>query len=136
RHENVRFEEDIMVRNQRSTLKRFYIGVGMMLAAAGCGGVGDELPDEPVEAAASALTTMPLPVAYWSFDRCDAGVVLNDRGTGLNAALYNGASCGAGRYGSAGTFDGVDDRAEIADAAALHFSGAMTVSAWVKPTST
>ena len=78
----------------------------------------------------------PPPVGYWSFNDCSENVVLNQGELSLPATLYNGASCGPSTFGSAGIFDGIDDRAEIAYNSALDFTNQMTVSAWVKPNGT
>jgi hypothetical protein len=74
-------------------------------------------------------------VGHWRFDTCTNNVVPNEQGTWGVANLLNGASCTAGVFDNAGTFDGIDDRAEIPYDARLDFTSSMTVSAWVKPTS-
>jgi hypothetical protein len=85
---------------------------------------------------AQTLPDFPLPKAYWSFDLCDGARVLDDsqgvRGV-TDATLSGGAACGAGRYGSGGRFDGLDDVAMAPDDARLRFGSRLTVSAWVKP---
>ena len=82
-----------------------------------------------------ALNNIPLPEAYWNFDLCAAGTggVMDDSTNTNDATLSNGASCVAGRYGTAGSFDGVDDRAEALNHASLNFTNALTITAWVKP---
>ena len=93
----------------------------------------------PILSRPADLPTFPLPVAYWSFDRCDGGIVLDDRNTddATDASLIDGASCtsfSGGRFGPAGSFDGIDDRAEIPNNARLNFTGnALSISAWVRP---
>ena len=53
---------------------------------------------------------------------------------GANGTLYNGASYGAGKVGQAFTFDGVDDRISVPDAAAFHFSSSFSIETWIAPT--
>lgn len=93
------------------------------------------LPVLAFTAPVHALNNIPLPEAYWNFDLCAAGAggVMDDSTNTNDATLYNGASCPGGRYGSGGSFDGVDDRAEAPNHASLNFTNALTVTAWVKP---
>lgn len=81
-----------------------------------------------------ALNTIPLPEAYWNFDRCLAGAggVMDDSTNTNDGTLY-GAVCSAGRYGFGASFDGVDDRVEAPNHASLNFTNALTVTAWVRP---
>jgi len=78
----------------------------------------------------------PAPVAYWSFDTCSGNVVPNEQGSWGAANLLNGASCGAANTGTAGYFDGVDDRAEVPYDSRLDFTNVLSVSATVKPNDT
>lgn len=82
-----------------------------------------------------ALNNIPLPEAYWNFDRCQAGVggVMDDSTNTNDGTLYNGVACIAGRYGTGASFDGVDDRVEAPNHATLNFSNALTITAWVRP---
>jgi hypothetical protein len=82
-----------------------------------------------------ALNNIPLPEAYWNFDLCAAGAggVMDDSTNSYDATLSSGATCVPGRYGSAASFDGVDDRVEAASSTSLNFTNLLTVTAWVKP---
>jgi hypothetical protein len=96
-------------------------------------------------ARSQTLPQFPLPSAYFSFDRClsSGGVramddvrIWNPGGSenAYHPTLRNGASCGSGRFGSGGFFDGIDD---VADTAVdVDFTDALTVSAWVYPRNT
>ena len=52
-----------------------------------------------------------------------------------NGTLVNGASFAPGIVGQAFSFDGISGYVRIADSPSLHFTNAMTVEAWVYPTS-
>src|SRR5262249_55295313 len=88
----------------------------------------------------SALTGSGLPAAagWWSFDEKCATTTVYDTLTlpaAANGSKAGGAACVEGQIGRAISFDGVDDSATITDRANLHFTSAMTISAWVKPAS-
>jgi hypothetical protein len=94
-----------------------------------------EIPLDP--ATPDALVTMALPVAHWKLD--DPGNTLqvaDASGHGAVGTKYNGVGFTMdGRIGAAATFDGIDDRIEIADRPAFHFTNALSMTAWVSPTS-
>jgi len=73
-------------------------------------------------------------VGAWGFE-AGSGTVASDSSTaGNNGAVAGGAAwTDAGRFGKALTFDGIDDRVNVADADSLDLAGAMTLEAWVKP---
>src|SRR5947209_12269931 len=66
-------------------------------------------------------------VAWWAAD--NTGV---DRIGGNNATLYNGATYAAGKVAQAFSFDGVNDRAQVADADSLKLTASLTIEAWVR----
>jgi hypothetical protein len=75
-------------------------------------------------------------VASYSFNE-GSGTTLNDRtGTGhtgtISGALWTTAT--QGKFGSALTFDGVNDWVTVSDANDLDFTNGMTLEAWVFPT--
>jgi hypothetical protein len=51
-----------------------------------------------------------------------------------NATLYNGATYAAGEVGQAFSFDGVNDRASVADSASLKLTASLTIEGWIKVT--
>ena len=64
-----------------------------------------------------------------------AGTTAADSSGANNAGTLSGASwTAAGKYGGGLSFDGVNDRINIADAASLDLTNGMTLEAWVKPT--
>lgn len=90
-----------------------------------------------ISPAAAQRTTFPSPAGYWSFDLCETASPLRSwdaARTPHHATLKNGAGCAsAGRYGTAGNFDGVDNLVEIPYTADLNIGSAMTIAAWVLP---
>ena len=78
-------------------------------------------------------------VGYWKMDEASwagaAGEVLDASGNGNNGTAVSGATTGAGKFGNGGSFDGVDDYAEVSDSSSLVFSNGITVGAWIKPDS-
>ncbi len=66
-------------------------------------------------------------VSWWSANGNGADVM------GLNnATLYNGATYAAGEVGQAFKFDGVNDRAQIADSPSLRLTGSLSIEGWIK----
>ena len=59
----------------------------------------------------------------------------SDSADGNNGTALNGASYTAGVFGSAFSFDGVNDHVRVADNANLRMTSSLTVSAWVNPSS-
>jgi hypothetical protein len=59
-------------------------------------------------------------------------LVYDFSGLGNNGTIY-GAVYTTGKYGSALSFDGVDDYVSVVDSASLHTTEALTVEVWVKP---
>lgn len=66
-------------------------------------------------------------VSWWTANNTAADLI-----GGNNATLYNGATYAAGMVGQAFSFDGVNDRANVADADNLKFTASMTIEGWIK----
>lgn len=83
-----------------------------------------------------ANTAPPPPpdlVGAWSFDEGSGNVAADRSGIG-NTGTVSGASwTTAGKNGGALSFDGVNDRVVVADAASLDLTNRMTLEAWVRP---
>ena len=63
-----------------------------------------------------------------------SGASVGDASPAGNGGTVSGAAwTAAGRYGSALSFDGVNDWVTVADAASLDLSRAFTLEAWVRP---
>jgi hypothetical protein len=72
---------------------------------------------------------LPEPNVYWSFDSEST----LDSISSNNLTLRNGAALAVGKFGSALSLDGVDDRAEAPNSTSLDLgSDSMSVSAWVR----
>ncbi len=75
------------------------------------------------------------PVAAYGFDE-GSGAIAADASGGMNTGDVSGASwTSAGKHGGALSFDGIDDWVTIADSPALDLTAAMTLEAWIRPTS-
>jgi PKD repeat protein len=75
-------------------------------------------------------------VAAYNFDE-GSGVTVADASGNGNTGTINGASwTPQGKYGSALSFDGVNDLVAITGSASLNVSTAMTLEGWIYPTAT
>lgn len=70
-------------------------------------------------------------VAEWHFDEGDGGVVKDSSGNRNDGTIYE-ASWTEGKYGSALSFDGVNDQVHISSSSSLKPSNAFTLEAWIK----
>jgi glucose/arabinose dehydrogenase len=90
-------------------------------------------------AAATTYTAIFKPesglVAAYGFEET-SGTAVNDSSPAKNngTAVGGPLSSATGRFGRALSFDGVNDKVEVPDSAALELTNAMTLEAWVKPT--
>ena len=72
------------------------------------------------------------PVAHWDMDE-GSGAKINDKsGNGNDGTLVNGPTWTQGKYGSALSFDGVDDYVDAGNQQNLQITGPITITAWVK----
>jgi glucose/arabinose dehydrogenase len=73
-------------------------------------------------------------VGAWAFNEA-SGSTANDASGAANPGTISGATrTTAGKYGSALTFDGVNDIVNVPDANSLDLTTGMTLEAWVRPT--
>ncbi len=79
----------------------------------------------------TATSVQGLQAAY-SFDEGSGSTATDDAGRG-NTGTFQGAGWGVGRFGSAATFDG-SALVNVADSNSLDLTTAMTLEAWVLPT--
>ncbi len=74
------------------------------------------------------------PVGAWGFDETSGTTVTDGSGRGNNGTIAGAVRTTAGKFGSALTFDGVNDWVTVADSASLDLSTRATLEAWVFPT--
>jgi hypothetical protein len=66
-------------------------------------------------------------VSYWS-----ANNTAVDSVSGNNGTLYNGAAYAAGQIGQAFSFDGVNDRINVADSPSFKLTQSLSIEGWIK----
>ncbi len=87
------------------------------------------------QASATISTAPPVGlVAAYSFDQGSGATLTDHSGSGNHGTISGAAWTGAGRFGGALSFDGVNDWVTIADAASLDLTSGMTLEAWIRPT--
>ncbi len=74
------------------------------------------------------------PVGAWGFDETSGTTVTDGSGRGNNGTIAGATRTTSGRFGSALTFDGINDWVTVADSASLDLSTRATLEAWVNPT--
>jgi Concanavalin A-like lectin/glucanases superfamily/Domain of unknown function (DUF1929) len=77
-----------------------------------------------------------LVAAYGFEDPADSALAGDSSAYGNAGTVVGGATRSAGRFGSALTFDGVDDLVTVPDAGPLNLASGMTLEAWANPTAT
>jgi concanavalin A-like lectin/glucanase superfamily protein len=75
-------------------------------------------------------------VAAYGFNEGNGTVVNDASGNGNNGTAANTTWTTSGKYGNALSFNGSSSRVTVPDSASLHLTTAMTLEAWVYPTST
>ncbi|MEO8064706.1 MAG: Ig-like domain-containing protein [Pseudomonadota bacterium] len=84
--------------------------------------------------AAPALAQSAGLVAAYSFDEGTGTTAADNSGNGNTGTLVSGATWSTtAKFGSAASFDGVDDRIDVADSNSLDLTSGMTLEAWVRP---
>jgi chitodextrinase len=84
--------------------------------------------------AATTRATSSGLVAAYSFGEGSGGTVADGSGNGNTGTVQNATWTAAGKYGPALSFNGSNARVTIANASSLQLSGALTLEAWVNPT--
>jgi hypothetical protein len=80
----------------------------------------------------TACPTLPGLVGAWGFDESSGSVAFDTSGR-ANAGTISGPTRSPGRFGSALSFDGVNDIVTVADSTSLHLISGMTLEGWVNP---
>jgi Concanavalin A-like lectin/glucanases superfamily len=85
------------------------------------------------------LASVPAPtsslVGAWAFDEGTGTTAKDASGVGNNGTLSGATWQSSGRFGGALQFDGAGASVTVADSAQLHLTNALTLEAWVYPTS-
>lgn len=74
---------------------------------------------------------LPSTAGYWKLDETTGTVASDSSGNGLNGTLINGPVWTTGKVNNSLKFDGANDEVDLGTPAALQFTGAMSVAAWV-----
>ena len=91
--------------------------------------------------AASSGDCVPLPppagglVAAYGFEETSGATTTDGSGNGNTGTVDGASRTTAGRFGGGLRFDGVDDQVSVLDDDTLDLTNAMTLEAWVRPTS-
>ena len=72
-------------------------------------------------------------VAAYGFEEPSGTAVSDESGTGNVGTISGATRSAAGRFGSALSFDGVNDWVTVPDAASLDLTTGMTLEAWLRP---
>ena len=73
-------------------------------------------------------------VGAWGFDETGGTTTADASGRGNTGTISGATRTTAGKFGSALTFDGVNDLVTVADSASLDLTNSATLEAWVNPT--
>ncbi|HUE74511.1 MAG TPA: LamG-like jellyroll fold domain-containing protein, partial [Pirellulaceae bacterium] len=68
-------------------------------------------------------------ISHWTADNTPADAVGTNHGS-----LISGATYAAGQIGQAFSFDGIDDRVQVADSDSLKLTASLSIEGWVKAT--
>ena len=88
----------------------------------------------PVTQALATATSSPTPVAAFGFDEDSGRAVVDASGSGNDGTAAHTTWTATGKYGGALSFNGTSSRVTIPDSASLQLTRAMTLEAWVNPT--
>ncbi len=75
-------------------------------------------------------------VAAYNFNEGSGGTVNDESGNDNDGVIQGATWTAQGRFGAALAFDGTSDRVVIKSSPSLNLTSAMTLEAWVRPTST
>jgi RHS repeat-associated protein len=105
-----------------------YDGAGRLSA------VSQPLPSAPSGAYRSAVIA-DTPVSYWKLDETSGSTATDERGVSNGSTVGAVTLNSAGIDGTAFAFDGLTGSVDLGGASALNLTGALSLEAWVRPTS-
>ena len=121
--------DEVRVYDRALTKAEIRADMGTPVASGGTAGG----PASPVAGSRAVRTAAAGPVAAYSFDE-GTGSSVGDRSGNGNVGTVTGAAWAEGRYGTALSFDGGDDVVRVGPSASLNVGPALTLSAWIRPT--
>ena len=74
-------------------------------------------------------------VAAYTFNEGAGSTVIDASGNNNLGTIIGGTWSTSGKYGNALSFNGTSNRVDVLDSSSLHLTSAMTLAAWVNPTS-
>jgi len=89
-------------------------------------------PNEPSVGSFSSEQTAPGPLGFWKFDEGYGSLAYDSSGRKNHGTITGATWVQNGVTGRALSFDGVDDNINMGDPQELGFTGAFSISAWVK----
>ena len=92
----------------------------------------DSMPSNTDTATIAGTTGI---IGQWRFDRTSGSAANDSSGLGDNGSLVNSPSHVTGKVNNALSFNGSNQYVDLGNPAALNFTGAITLAAWIKPTS-
>jgi chitodextrinase len=111
-------------------------GTSYALAVDAVDAAGNRSGQSTVTASTSACATSTGLVAAYSFDQGAGQSVADDSGTGNGGTISGATWTTAGKTGGALSFDGAGDQVTVPDSPSLDLTTAMTLEAWIRPSST
>jgi len=127
------------VKSTTAYLPRLACGAPHLLEVDAVDAAGNRSAKAAITASPGDCVPPPPPagglVAAYGFEEGAGTSVTDASGLGNHGAVSGATRTASGRFGGALAFDGVNDQVAVADDASLDLTGAMTIEAWVRPTS-
>jgi len=127
------------VKSTTAYLPRLTCGAAHLLEVDAFDSAGNRSAKAAISASPGDCIPPPAPVdglvAAYGFEEAGGTSATDASGNGNDGALSGATRTVSGRFGGALAFDGVNDQVAVADDDTLDLSGAMTLEAWVRPTS-
>jgi len=111
-----------------ATLAAILAAGGFLAAQFGFFSGGTNAPSVPEDTMTRGL------VGYWSFDEGSGSTAYDASGNGNDGTLIHDPKWTQGKSGSALQFDGTDDYVDCGNDESLNITDAITIEAWIKPT--